>query len=84
MDTAALPLRSGLIRVEGEPNGHQAVSFPRLIRIFAYVESVDGQLRVWGWVEVTLKPVHDVSPEEPLRFLLRGNGREKCGAGGWV
>lgn len=61
MDTAALPLRSGLIRVEGEPSGHQAVSFPHLIRTFAYIESVDGQLRVRGWVEVMLKPVHDVS-----------------------
>lgn len=84
MDTAALPLRSDLILIEGEPNGHESVGFSHLIRTFAYIESIDGQLHVWCLLEVILKPVHDVSFEEPLHFLLCGNGRGKCGAGGWV
>lgn len=76
--------KAGLIRIEGEPNGHESISYSHLIRIFAYIESIDGQLRAWCLVEVILKPVHDVSFEELLHLLLCGNGREKCGAGGWV
>lgn len=80
MDTVALPL----IGIEGEPNGPESVRFSHLIRIFAYIESIDGPLHAWCLVEVISKPVDDVSFEEPLHFLLCGNGREKRGAGGWV
>lgn len=82
MDTAALPLRLDLIHIEREPNGDESVGSSHLIRIFAYIESIDGQLHICCLVEVILTPVHEASFEEPLHFLLCGN--EKCGAGGWV
>lgn len=81
MDTAALPLRSDLICIEGEANGHESVSFSHLIRIFAYIESIDGQFHIWCLVEVILKPVHDVSFEEPLHVLEMGERNVVLGVG---